>query len=101
MFGVLFQDLPSLERLERLEILCSRLGLLIFSVALGAGVIIATNSKDYHWFDWKLISTVVTWLVFFTLVAGRALRWISGRTAAKCVLAGAALVFITFALGHP
>jgi hypothetical protein len=31
----------------------------------------------------------------------RSLRWISGRTAAKCVLAGATLVLLTFALSHP
>ncbi len=100
-FGVLFQDLPSLERLEWLEILCSRLGLLIFTVALATGIEMAAKSSGVNWFDWKILSTVVTWLVFFLLVTGRALRWINGRTAAKCVLAGAALVLITFMLGHP
>lgn len=100
-FGVLFQDLPSLERLERLEILCSRLGLLIFTVALATGIEMAAKSSGVNWFDWKILSTVVTWLVFFLLVTGRALRWINGRTAAKCVLAGAGLVLVTFMLGHP
>lgn len=100
-FGALFQDLPSLERMERLEILCSRLGLIIFTVALVTGVEMAVKSSGTNWLDWKIVSTFVTWLVFFSLVTGRALRWINGRTAAKCVLAGAGLVLITFALGHP
>jgi len=100
-FGALFQDLPSLERIERIEIMCSRLGLLIFTIALGTGVQMAAKSSGTNWMDWKIVSTFVTWLVFFALVTGRSLRWINGRTAAKCVLAGAALVILTFALGHP
>lgn len=101
IFGVIFQDLPSLERLERLEILCSRLGLVVFSVALTTGAMMAHAAHAPLWTDWKFISTLVTWLVFFTLVVGRSLRLINGRTAAKCVLAGAALVVVTLALGHP
>jgi len=100
-FGVLFQDLPSLERMERLEILCSRLGLFVFTIALGTGIEMALKSSGTNWLDWKIVSTFVTWLVFFALVTGRAMHWINGRTAAKCVLAGAVLVFITFTLGHP
>ncbi len=100
-FGIVFQDLPSLEKLERLEIVCSRLGLLIFTIALYAGASIATMLKVPFWFELKFLAAQVTWLVFFVLVAGRAMRWINGRTAAKCVLAGASLVLITFALGHP
>ncbi|HLX60614.1 MAG TPA: cytochrome c biogenesis protein CcsA [Planctomycetota bacterium] len=101
MFGVIFQDLPSLERLERLEILCSRLGLVVFSIALATGAAMAHAANAPLWTDWKFISTLVTWIVFFTLVVGRSLRLINGRTAAKCVLAGAALVVVTLALGHP
>ena len=100
-FGVLFQDLPSLERTERLETLCSRLGLLVFSIALATGVQMAAKSSGTNWLDWKILSTFVTWLVFFALVTGRTMRWINGRIAAKCVLVGAGLVFLTFALSHP
>lgn len=100
-FGVLFQDLPSLERTERLEILCSRLGLLVFTIALGTGIQMASKSSGTNWLDWKVVSTFVTWFVFFALVTGRMMRWINGRMAAKCVLAGAALVILTFALSHP
>ncbi len=46
MFGVLFRDLPSLERLERLEILCSRLGLLVFTIALATGIEMAVGELD-------------------------------------------------------
>lgn len=101
MFGMLFQDLPSLERLERLEMLCSRLGLLLFTVALVVGVVLFSKLGQSLWVNPKFLSAFVTWLVFGALVTGRALTWLRGRTAAKCVLAGAVLVMLTFALGHP
>ena len=37
VFGALFRDLPSLERLERLELVCAWMGLGIFALALAAG----------------------------------------------------------------
>jgi len=101
MFGLIFRDLPSLERLERLEMVCSWLGLVIFSVAMVTGAIMASESGRPFWLELKFLSAQVTWLVFLVMVIGRALRRLSGRTAAKCVLAGAALVLITLALGHP
>ncbi|HYF48976.1 MAG TPA: cytochrome c biogenesis protein CcsA [Planctomycetota bacterium] len=101
MFGAIFRDLPSLERLERLEMICSWLGLAIFSVAMITGAIMASESGKPFWLEPKFMSAQVTWLVFLVLVIGRAARRLSGRTAAKCVLAGAALVLLTLALGHP
>lgn len=100
-FGILFKDLPSLERLERLEIFCSWLGLASFSVALATGAMMANEANKPFWFVPKFLSAQVTWLIFTTLVIGRAIRWLNGRTAAKFVLIGAGLVLFTFALGHP
>jgi ABC-type uncharacterized transport system permease subunit len=100
-FGVLFKDLPSLERLERLEFFCSVLGLIAFTIALVTGAYMAGETGKPFWFVPKFLSAQVTWLIFLVLVAGRALRWLNGKTAARCVLAGAGLVLFTFALGHP
>ena len=100
-FGVLFRDLPSLERLERLEIFCSRLGLLVFSVALVTGARLASEMGVPFWFELKFLAAQITWLIFGLLVAARSLRWISGRAAAKCVLAGAVLVPLYFCIKSP
>jgi ABC-type uncharacterized transport system permease subunit len=100
-FGVLFKDLPSLEKLERLEIFCSWLGLAAFSIALATGAMMASEANKPFWFVPKFLSAQVTWLIFTALVIGRAVRWLNGRTAAKFVLIGAGLVLFTFALGHP
>jgi ABC-type uncharacterized transport system permease subunit len=100
-FGVLFKDLPSLERLERLETITVWLGFIVFTVALGTGERMASKLNMPFWLEPKVLATQVTWLVFGVLVVGRAARRLNGRRAAKCVLAGAALVLITFALSHP
>lgn len=101
VFGVLFKDLPSLERLERLEMFCSLLGLAAFSLALITGAMMASEAGKAFWFVPKFLSAQVTWLIFGVLVIGRFARRLNGRTAAKVVLVGAALVLFTFALGHP
>jgi ABC-type uncharacterized transport system permease subunit len=101
LFGVIFRDLPSLERLERLEIICAWLGLAVFSVAIATGAIQAERLNKSFWGEPKFVSALLTWLIFGTLVIGRAVRWLHGRSAAKFVLAGAGLVLVTFALSHP
>jgi len=100
-FGVLFRDLPSLERLERLEILCAWLGLAAFTVAIATGAVMANEMNKPFWLQPKMIATELTWLIFAVLLVGRAARRLNGRSAAKFVLAGAALVLCTFLLSHP
>ena len=100
-FGVLFKELPSLEKLERIEILCSWLGLATFTVAIGTGAVLASQYGTQFWFEPKIMAAQVTWLIFGALIFGRAFRWLTGRAAAKFVLAGALLVLFTFILSHP
>jgi ABC-type uncharacterized transport system permease subunit len=100
-FGAIFRDLPSLEKLERLEIICSWLGLATFTLAIVTGAMMASELHKPFWLEPKYLAAQVTWLIFGVLVIGRAVRWLHGRTAAKFVLAGASLVLITFALSHP
>ena len=101
IFGSLFQDLPGLQELERLEMLCSRLGLLLFTAALSTGALLVKTQSLGFWLEPKTLAAEITWLIFAVLVVGRALRWLNGRSAAKVALAGAGLVLLTFALAHP
>ena len=100
IFGALFKDLPSLERLEHLEMICAWLGLVAFTIAIVTGAMQASSMQKAFWTEPKYLSTLLTWLIFGSLVIGRAARWLSGRAAAKFVLAGATLVLVTLALSH-
>lgn len=101
VFGMLFRDLPSLERLERLELVCAWLGLAIFAAALAAGAVMAHNTGREYWHDPKTLAAAATCLVFAALAVGRTARWLHGRAAALFVLGGAALVVLTFVVSHP
>jgi ABC-type uncharacterized transport system permease subunit len=101
IFGLLFGDLPSLERLDRLASLCIWAGEAIFTVTLCTGAILSHETHKSFWQDYKILATDVTWLLFALLAAGRALHWLNGRRAALFTLAGALLVLATFALSHP
>jgi ABC-type uncharacterized transport system permease subunit len=101
IFGVLFKDLPSLERLERLATICAWLGLAAFTIAIATGAVQAGRLNKAFWSEPKYLSSLLTWLIFGILVIGRAAKWLHGRAAAKFMLAGAGLVLVTFALSHP
>jgi ABC-type uncharacterized transport system permease subunit len=101
VFGVIFRDLPSLQSLERLEILCAWLGLALFSGAIVLGAILASRYGRAFFLEPKFLAAQMTWLIFLLLVIGRMARLLSGRMAAKCVLIGAMLILLTLALGHP
>lgn len=101
VFGVFFWDLPSLERLERLQTVCAWLGLAIFVVALGTGAVMAARAGIPFWLNPKTLAALMTVVVFAALLVGRATRWLHPRAAAQFVLAGAGLVLLTFALSHP
>jgi ABC-type uncharacterized transport system permease subunit len=100
IFGAIFKDLPSLERLERLELLCAWLGLIAFSIAIATGAVLANAAGKAFWTEPKYLSSLMTWAIFGALAIGRAAHWLNGRSAARFVLAGAGLVLVTLALSH-
>jgi len=102
LFGVLLRGLPSLEKLDRAANRCSWAGLLLFTVALVTGAIMANAVDKPQWFlQPKILATEATWLLFLVLAIGHATGRLVGRSAARFVLAGAALVMLTFVIAHP
>ena len=100
IFGAIFKDLPSLERLERLELICAWLGLTAFTIAIATGAVLNNSAGKAFWTEPKYLSSLVTWTIFGALAVGRAAHWLNGRSAARFVLAGATLVLVTLALSH-
>ena len=102
LFGAVFHGIPSLERLERTAGRCVLAGFGFFTLALVLGGYLAHAHGVSSWFlHPKMLAAEITWLVFLTLIVGRATGRLIGRLAAQSVLVGAALVALTIVLGHP
>jgi HemX protein len=91
-FGALFLRLPSLESLDKLVQRLVRLGFVVYTVALVAGTIVATQIWKSAWsWDPKQVTSVVVWLLYGILVQLRHNGW-HGRRYALLTLAGFVLV---------
>ncbi|HEX9241228.1 MAG TPA: cytochrome c biogenesis protein CcsA [Anaeromyxobacter sp.] len=91
-FGALFPRLPSLEALDRLVQRLVRLGFVVYTVALVAGTITATELWKSWWsWDAKQITSVLVWLLYGGMVQLRHNGW-HGRRYALLTLAGFLLV---------
>jgi ABC-type uncharacterized transport system permease subunit len=102
MFSQLFRGQASLEKLEKASNVAVCIGLALFTVALYTGAELMHSLGHTNWYlEPQVLSSFATWLIFLVLAVGRlAGRW-AGRTSAKIVLAGAALVVLTFFISHP
>ena len=101
-FSILFRGLPSLQQLERAVGLLSWVGLGLFTVAVGTGIILAQASGHPEWYrEPQVLSAIAVWLVFLVLCIGRLAGRLAGRATAHVVLIGAGLVLVTFVISHP
>lgn len=64
-FGLIFERLPSLEKLEQLSFYAAIIGFVLFSVAIIIGIIWLPRAfPNYNFFDPKLVVTSVIWLLY-------------------------------------
>ena len=64
-FGIVFENLPSLERLEYLAKKGSIIGFVLLSVAIIIGYVWLPKAIDnYSYFDPKLIGTIIIWCMY-------------------------------------
>jgi ABC-type uncharacterized transport system permease subunit len=88
---------PPLESLRGLLNQCIWIGLPLLTLGLALGF----ASRPSEWLQLlsepKVISALVVWAVFLTAAAGRAAGWLHGRRHSYVVLAGFALVVLTYA----
>jgi len=68
-FGIIFNRLPSLETLEKLSFYSVLIGFILLSLSIIIGVIWLPDAvEDYSYTDPKLISTLLVWFVYGTMI---------------------------------
>ena len=95
-FGVLFERLPSLELLDRLNRRLVTWGFIALSLTLVTGVYMAYRSAGARTFQAVELTTAVAWLVFAGLLQARVLAGWRGRRVAWLTMAGFGLLVLSF-----
>lgn len=92
------RQFPPLESLRKLIQQCLWIGLPLLTIGLILGF---SASPSSAWLKLvgtpKVMSALVLWLIFVVAVAGRSMGWLHGRRHSWLVLAGFALVVLTYA----
>ena len=97
VFGVLFQKLPNLDSLSRLNRGTATGGFILLTLGLNLAFAWAHSDEatEVNYLDPKILVVLVTWIFFGLIAASRWIRMLSGRRAAIFALAGLTLVFLT------
>ena len=76
-FGVIYDNLPDLEKLERMATVSVITGFVLLTVAICVGVVWLPRAfEHYSYFDPKLVGTVAIWLMYGVgLAAKRTIGW--------------------------
>ncbi|MGC8492620.1 MAG: cytochrome C assembly family protein [Syntrophobacteraceae bacterium] len=98
-FGLLYERLPSLERIDTIAHACLMSGFPLMTAGLITGFVYATMVWRSPWnWDPKEVLSVVTWLIYAILVHERlAVGW-RGRRAAWLAILGFSATLLTFIL---
>jgi cytochrome c-type biogenesis protein CcsB len=95
--GELFQRLPSLQRLDELNYRLITVGFPLFSLAIITGALWAQNAWGSYWsWDPREVWSLVTWLIFATVLHARLLRGWRGRRAALLTILGFVTILVAF-----
>ncbi|HLP15118.1 MAG TPA: cytochrome c biogenesis protein CcsA [Bacteroidota bacterium] len=76
-FGVVYENLPNLEKLEGLAITAVFSGFVLLTIAIFVGLIWLPRAfENFSYFDPKLVGTVIVWALYGTgLISKRAIGW--------------------------
>lgn len=92
-FGLIFERLPSLDKLAKLHRGATVVGFGFLTVAIVLGFVWAGDQIDRFWLDPKVALTAVVWLCYgLALMAHYLLRWPARRTVTLALVAFALLV---------
>lgn len=91
----LLMALPSLQTMEKMLFELIAIGFVLLTLAIGTGFVVLDNLLAQH-VAHKTLFTLMAWVVFACLLAGRHLRGWRGRTAVRFTLVGFALLLLGF-----
>ncbi len=102
-YGTIFQELPSLGRLERFGIRASAVGFIFLSISILFGVLLINKSMPIsqgtsYLLDPKTIATVLIWLVFGITLVMRRVAKIEGRKIVIFWMSGFALTLVSMTI---
>lgn len=97
-FGALFRKLPSLETMDDISYRCLTIGFPLLTVAIISGAIWSeqTLGNYWNWSDPKEVWSLITWLIYASLLHGRLTTGWRGKRAAMLSIAGFLVLLITF-----
>lgn len=87
--------LPALQTMEKMLFELIAIGFVLLSLAIGSGFVVLDNLLAQH-VAHKTLFSLMAWLVFASLLAGRHWRGWRGRTAVRFTLAGFMLLLVGF-----
>ncbi len=87
--------LPALQTMEKMLFELIAIGFILLSLAIGTGFVVLDNLLAQH-VAHKTLFSLMAWLVFACLLAGRHWRGWRGRTAVRFTLAGFLLLLVGF-----
>jgi ABC-type transport system involved in cytochrome c biogenesis permease subunit len=95
--GLLFHRLPSLDQLERINVLALGLGFALLTIGLSWGLVGSRLLRGVWWSgDPKEILSATLWLCYLILWTARLRATMRGRRVAVLSVLGFALVLFTF-----
>ncbi|HEU4662430.1 MAG TPA: cytochrome c biogenesis protein CcsA [Dokdonella sp.] len=94
-FGALLRSLPPLTLTETLLFRLIAAGFVLLSLTLLTGILFVDNLFAQH-LAHKTVLSILAWIVFGVLLAGRRMRGWRGRRAVNLTLAGMAILLLAF-----
>lgn len=95
-FGSAYRNLPSLEALESMSVLASLVGFVFLTASMIVGVIwLPRMFTDFSWFDPKLLSTALVWLLYLGMITARYGMRVGGRRIVLLSIGGFAAVVLS------
>jgi len=96
-FGVVYENLPNLEKLERLAMWSVLCGFILLTIAIAVGMVWLPQAyESFSYYDPKLVGTVIVWVLYG---GGLISKWAVGWQGRKImILSIAAFTFSIFSL---
>ena len=98
-FGLIYEKLPNLEKLEKMAVVAVSIGFVLLTIAISVGIVWLVRAVDnYSLVDPKLVGTILVWIVYGAGLLGRRKYGWNGRRIMVLSIAGFAVSFLSLTL---